>query len=97
MVNGDVQKISLWKLDLLSATNYAIWLWKTEGMEKAVEELGPFAPWKVKAQWVDGSIWLPKPGEEEYPLDTKDLTELICGRLQFPYPSQGSGLQGSVV
>jgi hypothetical protein len=77
--------ISLPPLIALEALNRAAWLWHTKGAEAARAELGPPSAFKLTDEAIDGTIWLPVPGEEHHPLDLVDLVNVWAGRLELPY------------
>jgi hypothetical protein len=77
--------ISLPPLICLEAANRAAWLWHTKGAEAARAELGPPSTFKLTDAAIDGTIWLPVPGEEHHPLDLSDLVLIWAGRLELPY------------
>jgi hypothetical protein len=77
--------ISLPPLIALEALNRAAWLWHTKGAEAARAELGPPSAFKLTDEAIDGTIWLPVPGEEHHPLDLMDLVAVWAGRLELPY------------
>ena len=69
----------------MEALNRAIWLWKAKGKDTAVAELGPYAAWKIKPEWLDESIWLPVPDQPALPLELSDFVDVLTGRLELPY------------
>lgn len=85
LINGEVQKIPLVKLDLFSVTNHAIWTWKVEGSLKATEIFGPLEQWMVKSEYLEGAIWLPGCRDEESPLQLGGFSEIVCRKLSLPY------------
>lgn len=72
-------------LDAFSEGNRAIWTWHTAGPEAAIKQFGPHSTWKVKPEWVDAAIWLPKADDPTMPLDLGDLAMLLMDRLDLPY------------
>ena len=69
----------------MEAMNRAIWLWSAKGREAAWAELGPHSAWDIRDEWLDESIWLPVPDDEQHPLELGDFVEVLVGRLELPY------------
>jgi hypothetical protein len=86
--------ISLPPLVCMEALNRAVWLWHTKGAEVACAELGPPSAYKLSDAAIEGTIWLPVPGEEHHPLDLMDLVAVWAGRLELPYLGQRLLLPG---
>ena len=80
--------ISLPALIGLEALNRAAWLWHAKGPEAARAELGPPSAYKLSDEAIEGTIWLPVPGEEHHPLDLVDFVNIWAGRLELPYLGQ---------
>ncbi len=86
--NGkQVRGLSWRHVDALAAANEAIWLWQTQGQQKAWAKLGPQTGWGVREEWLNDATWLPHPDHPNEPLAFGDMAELLVGYLDLPYLS----------
>jgi hypothetical protein len=76
-------------LDAMAQGNRAIWTWQTLGAEEAIKQFGLFSSWLVEQEWLDKTIWLPRPDAPDTPLDLGDLAMVVAGRLVLPYLNVG--------
>ena len=84
--NGTQQRgAGIRHLDALAEANRAIWTWQTRGEAAAIKEFGIHSNHGVKPEWLNETIWLPKPSNGALPLDLGDLANVLVGRLELPY------------
>jgi hypothetical protein len=84
--NGNQQRgPGIRHLDALAEANRAIWIWQTQGEAAAIKEFGLHSNHGVRPEWLNATIWLPKPGDATLPLDLGDLVRVLMGRLELPY------------
>jgi hypothetical protein len=81
-------------LDAMAQGNKAIWTWQTLGAEEAIKQFGLFSSWLVEQEWLDKTIWLPRPDAPDTPLDLGDLAMVVAGRLVLPYLNVGIASPG---
>jgi len=82
---NQVRGAGLRHLDAFAEGNRAIWTWHTAGPDAAIREFGLYGAWKIKPEWLDEAIWLPKADDPTQPLDLGDLAMLLMARLELPY------------
>lgn len=86
MRNGMTAKPpTLAQLDALAEVNAAIWLWRTEGAEAAIERYGPPSSWGVETEWLDRAEFLPSAADPSQPLNLGEMVMVLAGRLTLPY------------
>jgi len=84
--NGTQQRgAGIRHLDAIAEANRAIWTWQTQGERAAIQEFGLHSSHGVRPEWLNETIWLPKPLKPSQPLDLGDLANLLMGRLELPY------------